>query len=95
MTNKKFNTLTLKWGTLKRWDFTGNEKGRQLLKEYRDIGSCASAAMQEDTPRQKEILCELVDLCDDPNGIYLDWDGRYVTKQEAKEYIMGYSKEAK
>jgi hypothetical protein len=92
MTN---NSLTLKWGTLKAWDFSGSEKGGQLLKEYGDIGSCGSAMMQKDTQRQKEILCELVDLCDDPKGIYLDWDDKYVTKADAKRYIIDYGKEAK
>jgi len=27
-----------------------------------------------------------------PSKIYLDWDGKYVTKEEAKEYVMNYGK---
>jgi len=31
------NYLTLKWGTLKSWDFKNSGKGKELLKEYREI----------------------------------------------------------
>lgn len=89
---KTENYLTLKWGTLKRWDFTNSEKGIELLKEYSNIGSCLSSMDQKDTPRQKEIICELIDLCDG-DTIYLDWDGEEVSKEKAKEYVMNYSKE--
>lgn len=82
--------LTLKWGTLKRWDFEGSEKAIKLLEEYNSLGASVSAMLQKDTPRQKEIICELIDICDDENGIYLDWDGKYVTKEEAKEYVKTY-----
>lgn len=80
------NYLTLKWGTLKSWDFKASEKGKQLLKEYHEIGSSFS------TPRQKEIICALIDECDG-DTIYLDWDGKEVSKQEAKDYVMGYGQE--
>ena len=85
------NYLTLKWGTLKSWDFTHSEKGIELLKEYNQIGSSFSAMAQKDTPRQKEIICELIDLCDG-DTIYLDWDGKDVSKQEAKDYVLNYGK---
>jgi len=82
--------LTLKWGTLKSWNFEGSEKGAELLKEYCQIGTCASAALQKDTQRQKEIICELIDLCTD-DKIYLDWNGDYVSKKKAKKYVMNYA----
>ena len=63
--------LILKWGTLKSWNFTSSEKGGDLLNEYSELGSSMSAMMQNDTPRQKEIICELIDLCDG-DTIYLD-----------------------
>ena len=85
------NYLTLKWGTLKSWDFTNSEKGKELLKEHCEIGSGLSAMTQHDTIRQKEIICELIDLCDG-DTIYLDWDGEYVSKEKAKEYVMNYGK---
>lgn len=86
---KTVNRLSLKWGTLKSWHFD-SEKGQALLKEYCEIGSSYSAMMQSDTPRQKEIICELIDECDGET-IYLDWDGKDVSKQEAKDYIMNYN----
>ncbi len=93
MKTEEKNYLTLKWGTLKGWNFTHSEKGKELLKEYYKIGSSFSAMAQRDTPRQKEIICELIDLCDDEDTIYLDWSGKYVSKQEAKEYVLNYGKE--
>lgn len=85
----KHNELTLKWGTLKAWDFH-TEKGQKLLQEYGEIGQCVSAMCQKDTVRQKQIICELIDECDDPQGIYMDWDGEYVSKDAAKKYVMEY-----
>ena len=83
------NRLTLKWGTLKSWKFE-SEKGKALLKEYDEIGSSFSAMQQRDTPRQKEIICELIDECNDET-IFLDWDGKDVSKEEAKKYVLEYS----
>ena len=82
------NYLTLKWGTIKEWNFSEDEKGIKLLKEYNSIGSSLSAMTQKDTKRQKEIICELIDLV--YGKIFLDWDGKYVSKKEAKKYVMEY-----
>ena len=90
MKTEKASYLTLKWGTLKSWDFTNSEKGAVLLKEYHKIGSSLSAMAQHDTPRQKEIICELIDLCDG-DTIYLDWDGVDVSREEAKKYVLEYN----
>ena len=90
MNTKTKNTLTLKWGTLKSWQFDG-EQGQKLMEEYYEIGSSYSAMAQNDTARQKEIICELIDLCDG-DTIYLEWDGEDVSKQEAKDYVMNYGK---
>lgn len=84
------NELTLKWGTLKSWHFDSHE-GRKLLREYSSLGSSFGAMQQHDTPRQKEIICELIDLCDG-DTIYLEWDGKDVSKQEAKDYVINYGK---
>ena len=83
------NTLTLKWGTLKSWSFSEDQNGIDLLNKYLEIGASASAMMQEDTPEQKEIICQLIDLV--YGKIYLDWDDKWVTKKEAKKYVMEYS----
>lgn len=84
------NNLTLKWGTLKAWSFKGNEQAMSLLRRYHEIGASLSAMCQHDTPEQKEIICKLIDLT--PGEIYLDWDGKYVSHDEAKKYVMEYGK---
>lgn len=83
--------LTLKWGTLKGCDFTHNPAAQELLRKYTELGSCISAMMQRDNPEQKELLCQMVDAVD--CEIFLDWDGKYVSKEEAKAYIRNYGKD--
>jgi len=78
--------LTLKWGTLKSWEF--GDWAKPLFEEYSKIGSSMSAMAQKDTPRQKEIICELIDK-GSFEKVYLDWDGKYVSKDHAKKYVMG------
>jgi len=87
----KKESLTLKWGTLKRWEFHGKE-AKKLLKEYDKIGSCISAIAQHDTLRQKEIICELIDI-GNFKRVCLDWDGKFISKEKAKKYIMDYGKD--
>ena len=83
--------LTLKWGTLKSWNLT-SDKGRELLKRYVDLGASISAMAQRDTPEQTDIICQIIDECG-AETIYLDWDDKYVTKDEAKRYVMEYPHE--
>ncbi len=80
--------LTLKWGTLKSWNF--GDWAKPLIEEYNRLGSSASAMLQKDTQRQKEIICEFIDKvgC---KKIYMDWEGKYVSKKEAKNYVMKYN----
>ena len=80
--------LTLKWGTLKAWNLT-SEKGKELLERYIAIGASASAMMQSDTPDQKDLICQMIDECG-AETIYLDWDGKWVSKEEAKRYVVEY-----
>ena len=81
------DSLTLKWGTLKGWHFH-SARGKELLQEYVELGASMGAAQQKDTPRQKEIICELVDEC---NGeIWNDWEGKKMSKEEAKRYVLDY-----
>lgn len=84
------NHLTLKWGTLKAWNFSGLPEAQALLKRYDELGSSMSAMTQRDTPEQKGIICKLIDLM--PGEIYLDWDGKYVSKDEAKKYVLEYGR---
>lgn len=79
--------LVLKWGTLKDWSF--GDWALPLLREYNKLGSSMSAIAQHDTPRQKEIICELIDK-GNFKKVWLDWDGKEVTKKQAKKYVMEY-----
>lgn len=88
MSEQKQDHITLKWGTLKSWR-VNSDKGLELLKRYIDIGSSMSAMLQKDTPEQKQIICDLIDECNAPE-IFLDWDDKYVSKEEAKKYVMEY-----
>ena len=83
--------ITLKWGTLKSWNIE-SKKGRSLLKRYSDIGASVSAAMQKDTLEQKELICQMIDEID-AETIYLHWDDKEVSKEDAKKYVMEYGTE--
>ena len=83
-------SLLLKWGTLKGWDNL-SEESQRIVQKYFDIGACASVMLQEDTPEQKEILCELIRQLD--GEIQNDWDGEMYTKEKAIDYIKNYGKE--
>ena len=80
-------SLTLKWGTLKGWDIE-SDAPFAILKEYASHGRSMSVMAQRDTPAQKELLCQLIDRIDGP--IFNDWEGREMTKDEAKEYVRNY-----
>ena len=88
---KEKDSLTLKWGTLKAWDFHSDECIK-LLKEYGELGASISVICQHDTPRQKEILCELIDK-GNFKYVWNDWDDKKMTKEQAKEYVINYGKQ--
>jgi hypothetical protein len=83
--NKEF--LALKYGGLKTWKFNDNEEAKKLINEYdiilNEVGSFKR------TERQKQICLELIDMVK-ADKIYLDWDGEFITKEEAKNYILTY-----
>jgi hypothetical protein len=81
--------LTLKWGTLKSWHLH-SEKGQALMKRYHELGASLSGMAQRDSAEQKALICQMIDECNAPT-IYLDWDGRNVSKDEAKRYVMEYA----
>ena len=85
--SKTAQSLTLKWGTIKGWDGLSDESVA-ILQRYADLGMSLGAMQQKDTPEQKEILCELIDAID--GEIWNDWDGKTMTKDEAKTYVMEY-----
>jgi hypothetical protein len=81
--------VTLKWGTLKSWNIQ-NPETWSIMEKYFELGQSMSAMMQRDTDEQKELLCQVIDKIGEP--VYLDWDGEYVSTEEAKEYIRNYGK---
>ncbi len=87
--------LLLKWGTLKGYCFEDSPEAFEALKEYNEIGSSFSAMMQDDTPRQKELLCIMIDKVN--GSVTLDWDGIDCTndRAQAKKYVIEYGKERK
>lgn len=85
---KTKNFLALKWGTIKAYNFENNKEALALLNRYYQIGSSISAALQDDTDEQKEIVCKLIDLAD---TLYLSWEGKVVSRCEAKKYVNNYN----
>ncbi len=90
-TEPKVDSLSLKWGTLKSWNIH-SETGLALLRRYVELGSSLGAMQQRDTPEQKEIICQLIDGC--AGEILLDWDGVFVSKEKAKEYVRNYERQS-
>jgi hypothetical protein len=83
--------LDLKWGTLKGWNLNEGSPAHVLMEQYLNEGSSMSAMLQHDTENQKRLILEIIDAVD-TDQIYLDWDGKYISKDEAKEYVLGYGK---
>ena len=79
--------VELKWGTLKAYKLE-NPAFDPLIEEYNREGASLSAMAQHNTTRQKEIICEIIDIIG--KDVYLDWDGEYVSPEKAKEYVMNY-----
>ena len=88
LSTEEADHISLKWGTLKSWHLT-SEKGQELLRKYYALGSSISAMSQRDTPEQKDLICQMIDECG-TDDIWLDWDGKQVSKDEAKKYVMEY-----
>lgn len=82
------NSLTLKWGTVKGWDLE-SEEALAALKKWHDYGVSMSAAMQKDSPEQQQALLDAIDFMDE---IWLDWEEKMVTREEAKAYVLNYHK---
>ena len=84
-------SLTLKWGTLKEWDLK-TEASMAALRKYQNAGNVSMSAMhQHDNAAQKAAILLLIDAVD-CDTIYLDWDNKHVSKDEAKEYVLSYVK---
>lgn len=82
------NSLTLKWGTVKGWNVETPD-ALAAIQKWADGGVSMSAMIQKDSPEQKEALLSAIDLMDE---IWLDWEGKQVSREEAKEYVLNYCK---
>lgn len=85
------NSLTLKWGTVKGWTLETPE-AKAALQKWADGGVSMSAMMPNDSPEQKQALLSAIDFMDE---IWLDWEGKKVSREEAKEYVQNYGREKK
>jgi hypothetical protein len=82
------NSVTLKWGSLKSWNLETDD-AIAAVKKWGDYVVSLSAMCQRDTPEQKQALIDAMDFMDE---IWLDWEDKQVTREEAKEYIRNYGK---
>jgi hypothetical protein len=86
---EKEDFLLLKWGTLKGYCFKNSPEALDAAKEYYELGSSMSVALQKDTQRQKELVCIMIDKVNGP--VYNDWSGEiYENLEDAKKYVMEY-----
>lgn len=79
--------LDLKWGTVKGWKHL-SEKSVEIMQRYFADGMPLSAMGDRPTADRREILCELIDQLD--GEIWNDWDGKTMSKDEAKKYVREY-----
>ena len=84
--------LRLKWGTLKGWKLNEGSPAHVLMEQYLNEESSMSAMLQRDTENQKRLILEIIDAVD-TDQIYLAWDGKYVSKDKAKEYVLNYDQD--
>lgn len=80
------NILTLKWGTVKGCKLETAE-AKAALQKWADGGVSMSAMTQKDKAGQKQALIEAIDFMDE---IWLEWEGKKVSREEAKEYVRSY-----
>lgn len=82
--------ITLKWGTLKGWSLGNNPDVQALVEEYISEGASMSAMLQEDSDKQRDLICQMIDTLD--GEIWNDWDGVIMSKDAAKEYVRNYGR---
>lgn len=81
--------LTLKWWWFKWCNYENNKEAMELVQKLYDLWISKSAMAQNNTEKHKEILCQLIDITD--WIIFQDWDWIYMTKDEAKKYVLEYN----
>lgn len=75
--------LTLKRWICKNYDFEKNPKAQELMNKYNQL---ESEWVSMYSSQMKLLLCEIIDLVD--WYIYNDWSGDYMTKEDAKQYVL-------
>lgn len=84
--------IRFKWGTVKGWNLENSPKAFEKMCLYLDEGKHSVSAMcQDDTEKQKQLLCDVIDSFD--GQMTSDWSGEVFTKESAKAYIMNYGKD--
>ncbi len=80
------NVLTLKWGTVSAWNLDTDD-AKEALQKWARFGVSMSAMAHKDKPGQKDALLDAIDHMDE---LWLDWEGKEVSREEAKEYVRNY-----
>lgn len=76
--DEKVNELGLKFGTFKYGNFHDPQLNKLLNEAYQ---------FDEKSKEHKDIICKLIDACD---KVYIWYDNKYVSKEEAKGYVLNY-----
>lgn len=82
--------IEFKWGSVVAWRIEGNQPAIDKLNEWAALGTSMSAMFQHNTPEQKKLLVELIDLVGDDCEFWLAWDDVAVSREKAKKYIEEY-----
>ena len=80
---KKEYAISLKFGRLKDV-FSGTPEAKKLVDEYRLL-ECQPEELI-DQEQLKNLLCKIIDEYED-GSIYLEFQGKFVSRQEAKNYL--------
>jgi hypothetical protein len=83
--------LSLKWGSIKGWSGFGPNQ-IAIAKRWQELeGGTISAALSNRSSEINAVVCELIDSVDKNGGkFWNDWLDKYMTAQEAKDYILNY-----
>jgi len=87
--NKKEGYLELKWGNIKDAIFASQEE-EKLYDQYEKLEKRNSDGTIALNPTREKIILKLINLCNNPKGIYLSWDEKWVSKAKARKYIIEY-----
>jgi hypothetical protein len=82
-------SLCLKFGTVKSWTLDPDGNAAPIMAEY--IARFCGVQGQIRSPEQQEMLCKLIDSLS-TEDIVGDWDGKIMSKDDAKNYVINYQK---